>query len=214
MLPTAHAGTGHARDAARDRGGSHSRLTGDRLFRAAEHGFYRAGQSDHSTWDSCIGSSHLGNGSAISTPVRPPGVVASLLSLRASPCSSACGTSAAARTRWQAGGSTLPAANTGDGSRQNHPTMDDARGAFVSLAKGLRLRGAQARGGLYHVVGRWMKIPSEEFGGSLTLGRADPSGLPHHQNRPAMSLPRADRFIHHVQWEHPPLSDLRQVMLA
>jgi hypothetical protein len=33
-------------------------------------------------------------------------------------------------------------------------------------------------GGLSHVAGRRVKIPVEEFGGSLTLGREGPSGLP------------------------------------
>jgi len=52
---------------------------------AAEHGFYRAGESDHPPWNSCAGSSHLGHGEACSTSARPPGVVASVLSRMSRP---------------------------------------------------------------------------------------------------------------------------------
>jgi hypothetical protein len=59
--------------------------------------------------------------------------------------------------------------------------MDDARSAHLPLAKGFRLRGIEADGVLYHVAGRWVKVPAEERGWSLTLGRKGLSGLPHHQ---------------------------------
>lgn len=59
--------------------------------------------------------------------------------------------------------------------------MDDARSALVPLAKDVRLNGIQVRWGLSHVAGRRVKIPVEELGGSLTLGREGPSGLLHHQ---------------------------------
>jgi hypothetical protein len=37
-----------------------------------------------------------------------------------------------------------------------------------------------------HVTGRWVKVPVEALGWSLTLGREGLSGLPHHQ-KPARS---------------------------
>jgi hypothetical protein len=85
MLPAAQAGARQACDASRDTSRSRGRLTGDGLLRAAEHGFYRAGESDHPPWNSCAGSSHLGHGPADSTSARPPGVVASVLSRMSRP---------------------------------------------------------------------------------------------------------------------------------
>ncbi len=52
---------------------------------AVEHRLYRAGESDGPSWNSCPGSSHLGDGAADSIPTRPSGVVACVLSFRASP---------------------------------------------------------------------------------------------------------------------------------
>src|SRR6266566_970739 len=109
MLPTTQTLACHARDAPGDRGRSHIRLTGDGLFRPAQHGFYRAGESDHPPWDRCAGSSHLGNGAAVPTSVSTPGVVARLLSFCAPSPITASGARAAARTRGQASGTTLPA---------------------------------------------------------------------------------------------------------
>jgi hypothetical protein len=53
----------------------------------------------------------------------------------------------AAQARGQAGGATLSAANSGDGSRENHPTMDSMRGALLPLVAGFRLRATEARWG-------------------------------------------------------------------
>jgi hypothetical protein len=58
--------------------------------------------------------------------------------------------------------------------------MDDARGARLPLAKGFRLRVSQARWNLFHVMGRWVKVPTEELGWSLIREREGLSGLPHH----------------------------------
>jgi len=147
MLPAAQAGPRQARHASRDTSRSRSRLTGDGLFRPAEHRFYRASESDHPPCNSRAGSSKLGDGSADPTPVSSPGVVACVLSFRASspiPTSSA---HAATRARWQTDCATLPPANSGDGSRQNTSTMDGARGALLPPAAGFRLRATKARGG-------------------------------------------------------------------
>jgi hypothetical protein len=48
-----------------------------------------------------------------------------------------------AAARWQASGATLSAANTGHGSRQNHPSMDGTRGAHLPLAAAFRLSAMQ-----------------------------------------------------------------------
>src|SRR6266487_5000651 len=47
--------------------------------------------------------------------------------------------------RWQLGGATKPPAYACDGSRQNHPTMDGARGALLPIATDFRLRATTAR---------------------------------------------------------------------
>ena len=146
-LPTAEAGSGHARDAARDRGRSQSRLTGIGLLWEAEHGFYRAGESDHPPWNSCVGSSNLGYSSANPTPASFHRMVAGLLSFCASPPSAAGSARAAARARWQAGGATLSAADASDGGRQNPSTMDGSRGALVPVAAAFRLKADEARCG-------------------------------------------------------------------
>jgi len=114
---------------------------------AAEHCLYREGESDYPAWDSRTGSSYLGDGAAVAIPTRPSGVVARLLSLCAASRSAASGAGAAARTRGQANGTTLPTAYPSDGSWENHPAMDRARGALVSLAVGFRLSATQAREG-------------------------------------------------------------------
>ena len=64
--------------------------------------------------------------------------------------------------------------------------MDGARSALVPLAKGFRLRGIEARWGAASCCGEMVEGIRSELGGSLTLGRADLSGLPHHQ-KPARS---------------------------
>jgi hypothetical protein len=147
MLPTAQTGSRQAHHASWNRGRSQSRPTGDGILRAAEHGFHRAGESDHPSWSGRAGSSHLGDGAAVPTLVSSSGVVARLLSLCASPPHTARGARAATRARWQPAGATLPTTYTCHGNRQNHPTMDGARGALVSLAAGFCLRGMEVRGG-------------------------------------------------------------------
>ena len=123
----------------------------------------------------------------------------------------ASGARAATRARWQTAGATLPATDASHGSRQNEPTMDGTRGALVPLAAGFRLRGSQARWGCStHVAGRWVKVPAEKLVWSLTRGREGLSGLPITKNRPEVGLQRADRFIHHVEWEHLPRSFVMQ----
>src|SRR5215471_8576843 len=59
--------------------------------------------------------------------------------------------------------------------------MDGARGALVPLAAAFHLRGIEARWSPVSCRGRWVKIPAEELGRSLTLGREGLSGLPHHK---------------------------------
>jgi hypothetical protein len=51
---------------------------------------------------------------------------------------------AAARTRGQPSGATLPTTDARHGSWQSEATMDGARGALVSIVADLRLRGAKA----------------------------------------------------------------------
>ena len=146
-LPAAKAGPRDAGDASWHRGGSQSRLTEDGLLRPTEHGIYRAGQSDRSSWDSCAGSPDLGHCSAGSTAAGLTGVVASVLPFCPSACLTAGSAWAAARTKEQTSSATLPAANAGDGGGENEQTMDDARGALVPLAAGFRLRASRARWG-------------------------------------------------------------------
>jgi CBS domain-containing protein/transposase-like protein len=146
-LSTAQAATGLARHASWNRGRSHSRLTRDGLLRPVEHGFYRAGESDHPPWNSCTGSSHLGHGEACPTAAGQSRVVAGLLSFCASSPIPAGEARAATRTRWQTARATLSAANSRHGSRQNPSTMDRARGALVPLTAGFRLSTTEARRG-------------------------------------------------------------------
>src|SRR5437879_5841421 len=47
----------------------------------------------------------------------------------------------------QTGGATLPATYAGDGSWQNHPTMDSTRGTLLPIAASLRLKADEARCG-------------------------------------------------------------------
>jgi len=53
------------------------RLTGIGPLWEVEHGFHRAGSTDHPPWKSGAGSSHLGDGATVLMPARPSGVVAS-----------------------------------------------------------------------------------------------------------------------------------------
>ncbi len=55
------------------------------LLRAVEHRLYRVGESEHPTWNSRAGSSHLGDFPTGLTTAGPPRVVASLLSRMSRP---------------------------------------------------------------------------------------------------------------------------------
>jgi transposase-like protein len=114
---------------------------------AAKHGFHRAGSTDGPTWDSCAGSSHLGHGSAVPTSAGSPGMVASVLPFCASSPIAARRARAATSARGQVGGATLLATDTSHGRRENHSTMDGARGALLPLAAGFRLRATTVRCG-------------------------------------------------------------------
>ncbi len=124
MLPTTQARARQARYAPGDRGYSQGLLAGIRLLWTAEHRFHRAGEFDHPPWDSGAGSSHLGDGTAVSAPARSSGVVARLLPLCASSPLAAGEARARARARRQIIGATLPAANSSDGCWENPSTMD------------------------------------------------------------------------------------------
>jgi GNAT superfamily N-acetyltransferase len=54
-----------------------------------------------------------------------------------------------------------------------------------------------------HVAGRWVIVPAEELGWSLTAGRGDLSGLPHNKNQSEMGLERARRIILYILWRYP-----------
>ena len=123
------------------------RLAGDGLLRTAEHRFYRAGESDRPSWGGGAGTPHVGHGPAGPTTAGSPGMVASVLSFCAPPRITPGSARAAARARWQAGGATLPAANSSHGSRENQPTVDGARGALLPIAAAFRLSATQARCG-------------------------------------------------------------------
>jgi hypothetical protein len=101
---------------------------------AAEHRFYRAGGSDRPSWSGSIGASHLGHGPPGSTTRSSPGMVASRLTLCASPCIATSGAGATTSARWQADGAARPPAYLSHGSGKNQPTMDDAGSALFSLA--------------------------------------------------------------------------------
>jgi len=145
MLPATQAGSGLAGDASWHSGRSQGRLTGIRLLWSVEHRFYRAGQSDHPPWNSCIGSSNPGHFSTSSPVAGPAGMVARVLSLCPSSRIVAGEARAAARARGQTSSATLPTVDPSHGGRQNKQTMDGARGALVPIAAGFRLRGTKAR---------------------------------------------------------------------
>src|SRR5947207_6524463 len=90
---------------------------------------------------------YLGHFSAVPTPLGPSRVVARVLSF-CTPSYLAAGQSrAAARARRQTSRATLPSTDTSHDSGKNQPAMDGARGARLPLAKGVRLRGTEARCG-------------------------------------------------------------------
>jgi hypothetical protein len=153
--------------------------------------------------DRCVGSSHLGDGSAVPTPVSSPRVVARVLPLCSPSSLIASGARAATRTRGQESGTTLPTTYSGDGRWENHPPVDSLRAALVPLAKGVRLSVIEARWGAVSCRGEMGRVLAEALGGSLVRGREGHSGLPHHKNRPEGGLQKANRILHHVQWQRP-----------
>jgi hypothetical protein len=120
-------------------------LQGVRLLGTVEHRIHRAGESHDPSWGGSAGASHLGHCPASSGPASSLGVVASLLSFCASSRIAAGSAHAASRTRWQPSGTTLPTTYGSSGSRQNHPTMDGARGALLPIAASFLLRATEAR---------------------------------------------------------------------
>jgi transposase-like protein len=124
--------------------GSQSRLAEDGPLRAAEHRFYRTGESDRPSWGGSAGTPYLGHRSAGPTTPGPPGMVASLLPFCASPRIAPGGPRAAARARWQADGAKLPPAYPSDGSGENQPTMDSAGSVVLSSTPGTILNHLRA----------------------------------------------------------------------
>jgi hypothetical protein len=51
--------------------------------------------------------------------------------------------------------------------------------------------------------GKWVKVPAEELGGSLTLKRDACLDCLITKNPPEVGLARSGRFIHHSSSEHP-----------
>jgi len=105
-------------------GGSPGRLTEIGLLWQVEHGVHWTGESDGSTWRSSARTPDLGDGSTVPAAAGQSGMVARLLSFCAPPCLAASGARTAPRTRWQASGATLPAADASHGRRQNPSAMD------------------------------------------------------------------------------------------
>ena len=155
-LPAAQADAGYVCDAPGNKRGSQGCLTKTGFFGAAEHRFYRAGESDRPSWGGSAGTSHLGHGPTGSTTLSPLGMVASLLSLCVSPCIATSGTRAATSARWQADGAMLPTAYPSHGSGKNEPTMDRAGCALLSLATGATLHTLSVNEGRRHHV-KWQE---------------------------------------------------------
>jgi hypothetical protein len=87
---------------------------------------------------------------------------------------------AATRARGQPGDATLPATNPCHGSRENPSTMDGARYSLAPCRR-FPLERTRSQTGAVACCGEMGKVPPEELGASLTLGREGLSGLPHHQ---------------------------------
>jgi hypothetical protein len=122
-------------------------------------------------------ASHLGDCSAVPIPARPSGVVARLLPFCASPRVTATSARAATSTRGQPAGSTLPAADPCDGSRENPPALESARGAHLPIAASFRLRALKPVAVAGACRGRSPKVPAEDGGWSFLPGEDDLSGL-------------------------------------
>jgi hypothetical protein len=72
----------------------------------------------------------------------------------------------------------------------------------MPLAKGVRLRGIEARWGLYHVAGRLLHVPAAALDWSLASGRGDLSGLSNDKHPARNVFTEAYQIIHHVSWQH------------
>ncbi|TMD66950.1 MAG: hypothetical protein E6I97_23570, partial [Chloroflexi bacterium] len=59
------------------------------------------------------------------------------------------------------------------------------------------------------VAGYLVKVLAEEVGWSLAPGKEGRSGLPHHKKGPK-GYAEADRIIHHIPWEYPPVREARK----
>src|SRR5262249_5289953 len=127
-----------------------------------------------------------------------------LLSLCPSPCLAAGEAWAATRARWQTAGATLSATYSRDGCGENPSPLDGARGALVSLAASLRLRGSQARGGA-------VSCRAEMDEGTSRRARVESHSREEKASLdcPLTKIPaqrgstEATRIIHYLEWEHP-----------
>jgi hypothetical protein len=111
----------------------------DGLLWTAEHCLHRAGESERPSWGGSAGTSHVGHFPTGSTTAGPRGIVESLLSFRASSRITTGDARAATRAGWQTSSTTLPAANSSDGSGKNQPALDSAGSAVPSPAAGAML---------------------------------------------------------------------------
>src|SRR5262249_25435548 len=92
---------------------------------------------------------------------------------------------AAARTRRQTSGTTLPTANPSHGGGESEPTMDSTGGALTPLAAGLRLRASESRGGCSAMseADRYLCPQKMSDGASLREEKECPD-CPRTKNRP------------------------------
>ncbi len=114
-------------------------------LRTPEYRFYRAGESDRPLWSGSAGTSHLGHSTASPTAPDPPAMVASLLSFCAASRITTSSARAAVRARWQTLGTTLSAAYSSYGGRENQPVLDSAGGAVPSSATGAMLHNVSVK---------------------------------------------------------------------
>jgi hypothetical protein len=186
-------------------GRSHGRSAGNGLLWAAEHRFYRAGESDRPTWRGSAGTTHVGHGPAGSTTAGTLGMVASLLSFCAPPCNTTDGAHAAARARGQTGGTALPAAYPSDGSGENQPTMDNAGNPVLSFAADAMLHTVSVNEGRR----RPMKWQGQLGEGESTVEAAGlKDEVPYLDGRMRKKSARntfagAGRIVHHILWQYP-----------
>jgi hypothetical protein len=135
----------------------------DGLLWTAQHCFYRAGSSERPSWLLSSGTPHLGHFPTGPTTAGPRGMVASLLSFRASTRIPTDDARAATRARGQVDGATRPPAYQSRWQREER--TDDGRRARCSLAPCRRFplesHSSQMRWQCY-AVGRSVNVPAEE----------------------------------------------------